>query len=276
MASSAVDNARVDLSHQDEPSEKHLDAPSASTTDISDADHTATEPEQTTDATSNDDTETDSEDGPDEDEDEDEDDEPFVPDWNPIAFPFLRRINKVLSSQSAPPGLTFSAHQKHWHSIFNTEINYLKEAKEHDSQLTHPPTTKIELEILDYEELEKHGCGLHCPCDLDEERDVSGKIIVVEDEAGLTKGGLLATVRDEVYGEGEEEGYAWARDVFVGGLDFRGFNWMSFGHSPASGARAGVERDGLPCLYFEVSGKRRDEKAEGKGSVLDERGIPLE
>jgi hypothetical protein len=254
--------------------EAHPELPSTSTTDVSDPEHT-TDDQQTTDATSNPESESDEDDDYDEDEESDEEE---TPDWNPVAFPFLRQLSKTLSSQRAPPGCSFSAHQKYWYDVFTAQINPLTASGEDSQHLTQPPTRKLEIEVLDYEELEHHGCGLHCPCDLDSERDVTGKILVLEEESGLTKAGILTKLRDAVYGECEERAYVWAQRDFAGGLDFKMFNWMSFGRGPSSEYRQryqpGRGQHLLPCVFFEVTGVRRGFSAEEK--MLDERGFRWE
>lgn len=268
MAPSESDAVHIKL----DQGEAHPELPSTSTTDVSDPEHT-TDDQQTTDATSNPESESDEDD----DEDEEDSDEEVMPDWKPVALPFLRNLSKTLSSQPAPPGCSFSAHQKHWHDVFTTQIDALTASGEDSQQLTEPPTRKLEIEILDYEDLEKHGCGLHCPCDLHSERDVSGKILVLEEGGGLTKAGVLTKLRDAIYGECEERAYVWARRDFVGGLDFKMFNWMSFGRGPSSEFRERYQPEerlrGLPCVFFEVTGVRSAFSAEEK--MLDERGIPV-
>lgn len=273
MASSEADAAQIDVHQRDTSAEIQPETPSLSTTDVSDPEHT-TDDQHTTDATSN--SESESEEDSDDDDEDDDSDEEEMPDWKPVAFPFLRNLSKSLAAVPAPPGRSFAEHQRHWHNAFTAQIDALRTSGEDSQQLTQPPTRKLEIEILDHEELDKHGCGLHCPCDLDSKRDVSGKILVLEEGGGLTKAGFLTMLRDRIYGKCEERAYEWARGEFVGGLDFKMFNWMSFGRGPSSEYRENYQPEeglrGLPCVFFEVTGVGRGFSAEER--VLDERGIP--
>jgi len=254
MSSSTDTNTEQALFEQNFEAETHSLASSMLTTNIS-GEEPSTDDQQDTDATSN----PDSESGADEnaDEDADEDAEPDVkPDWKPVAFPFFREWSKTLSSTPAPAASTFAEHQRYWRDRFNGLLSNF-EPTDISTQLTDPPTRKIEIEILDHAVLDLHGCGLHCPCDLDESRNVADKVFVLSCESGLTKGEVLRQLRDRVYGDDDERSYQWARDTFVGGLNFKQLNWMSYGHAPAMAYREGGRGEKLPCVFFEVDGKRR-------------------
>jgi len=255
-------------SEQRTEAEVHSQAPSTSTTDISDAEQT-TDDQQDTDATSNPDTEPRSDEGADEEADEEADTESEVePDWKPVGFPFLRQCSNTLASTPAPAAASFAEHQQHWRDCFSQLLSTLESTDEASTQLTDPLTYKVEVEILDHAELDRHGCGLHCPCDLDDTRNVADKIFVLSSESGLTKGDVLRQLRDHVYGNDNEDSYPWARDTFVGGLNFKTFNWLSYGQAPARAYRGGGRDEELPCVFFEVDGKRKEvEKAADEESA---------
>lgn len=258
MDSSVNVTIQLTSSEQRTEAEVHSQAPSTSTTDISDAGQT-TDDQQDTDATSNLDVElrSDEEAGEEADEESDTESE-IVPDWKPVGFPFLRQCGDTLASTPAPSAISFAEHQRHWRDRFNQMLSTLEFANDASTQLTDPPTHKVEVEILDHAELDQHGCGLHCPCDLDDARNVADKIFVLSSESGLTKGDVLRQLRDHVYGNDDEGSYPWARDTFVGGLDFKTFNWLSYGQAPAGAYRGGRRDEELPCVFFEVDGKRKE------------------
>ena len=249
-------------------SEADLEAPSISVTDVSDVEASSTEATQVSESeTSNND---------DEEYDSDHTATGVEYIWEPHGFSFLRRISNDLTTHRPGPGLTFKEHQHHWRSVFGAILAKVTDKGEANTQLTVPPIPKLEVELLDPIVLDTHGCGLHCPCDLDRDRDVHGKVFILECETGLTGGEFLKQLGEVLYGEDEPERYGLMRDVFAGGLDFDKFNWMSSDGEmfPPSRTRYNPE-ERLPCLYVEVIGRRAECESKEKGKLLDERGIPI-
>jgi hypothetical protein len=157
--------------------------------------------------------------------------------------------------------MSFAEHQRHYQAKFYSILQTIREAGTAECKLSEAPTKKMEIEILDHNVLEEHGCGMHCPCDLDSARNVDNKILVLEHDTGITQQFLLETVRNFVYGEEDATKYRLMQDIFSGGLTFDKFNWMSSAGElnctyRNKGKAKVTELEHLPCLFVEVSGNR--------------------
>lgn len=190
--------------------------------------------------------------------DGDAEDEPEY-NWVPNGSEFLNRIGKELDSASpAPVNLSFSEHQQYWKAKFDALVQKISNDGTADTQLTEPPIKPFEIEILDYRNLDEHGCGLHCPCDLDSTRNVEHKVFILSHESGLTHKIFLEQLRDILHSQEGQAQYSVAQDVLAGKLSVKGFNWMMSSGEIWNAGREGKDSgQALPCVYVEVDGTRK-------------------